>query len=269
MKQLTTGQFHGQTNVTMLVNGLTLTDTEYTQDKVDWHYHENAYFTFILQGNVIEGNKEEIYTCSAGSLLFHHWQEPHYNIKPPGFTRGFHIELENNWLNNLKLDISNLTGSRNLQSEDIKLLFYKIVKESKINDETAVMAIESLLAQVLGQMSNDNVMRNKKNPRWVLQIRELLNDSFTEKISLSAISETLDIHPAHLSRDFSKHYNCTLGTYIRNLKVQRALALLPKKNISLSAISFECGFADQSHFNRCFKGIMGVTPFTYRKLIIG
>ena len=60
MKLLQTGQFYGQTNNTFLLNGLALTDTEYTQEKVDWHYHENAYFTFILQGNIIEGNKKEV-----------------------------------------------------------------------------------------------------------------------------------------------------------------------------------------------------------------
>jgi AraC family transcriptional regulator len=49
MKHLQTGQFHEQTNKTSHLNGVTLTDTEYTLEKVDWHYHENAYFTFILQ----------------------------------------------------------------------------------------------------------------------------------------------------------------------------------------------------------------------------
>jgi AraC family transcriptional regulator len=58
MQHLQTGQFFEQTNTTIHLDGITLTDTEYTLDKVDWHYHENAYFTFILQGNVIEGNKK-------------------------------------------------------------------------------------------------------------------------------------------------------------------------------------------------------------------
>jgi hypothetical protein len=48
MKQLSTGQFYGQTNETFHLNGITLTDTEYTHSKVDWHYHQNPYFTFIL-----------------------------------------------------------------------------------------------------------------------------------------------------------------------------------------------------------------------------
>lgn len=268
MKHLKTGQFHGQTNNTILLNGLTLTDTEYTHDRVDWHYHENAYFTFILQGNVIEGNKNEVYNCSTGSLLFHNWQEPHYNIKPEGFTRGFHVELEKKWLQNLDLSLGDLTGSLNIQNTDLKLLLYNIFKETKINDETTALSIESLLLQVLKQMVKGNEISLKKNPLWVTKVREILNETFSEKLTLTGLSNSLDIHPAHLSRDFPKYFQCTLGNYVRKLKIQKSLLLLSKKTTSLSDITFECGFADQSHFNRCFKDIMGVTPFTYRKLIL-
>ncbi|MEL1244526.1 hypothetical protein AAEO56_09655 [Flavobacterium sp. DGU11] len=38
MKQLQKGQFFGQTNTTISLDGITLTDTVYTHDKVDWHY---------------------------------------------------------------------------------------------------------------------------------------------------------------------------------------------------------------------------------------
>ena len=58
MNTLQTGQFYGVTNETTTHGGLTLTDTEYTHEHVDWHYHQNAYFTFILDGRVIEANKK-------------------------------------------------------------------------------------------------------------------------------------------------------------------------------------------------------------------
>lgn len=268
MKLLQTGQFHGQTNNTVFLNGLTLTDTEYTHDKVDWHYHQNAYFTFILQGKVIEGNKKEVYNCSAGDLLFHNWQEPHYNIKPAGFTRGFHIELQENWLQNLHFSLGDLTGNMNIQNPELKLLLYKIFKETKMNDETSQLSIESLLLQVLEQIIQDDEIPVKKNPTWVTKIREMLNETFSEKLTLLELAMGVGIHPAHLSRDFPKYFQCTIGNYIRKLKIQKSLILLPQKNISLSAIAFECGFADQSHFIRCFKDIVGIAPFTYRKLIL-
>lgn len=70
MKVLTTGQFHGQTNKIHTLDGITLTDTEYTQAKVDWHYHENAYFTFILQGQVLEGNKKKFIPAHPAACCF-------------------------------------------------------------------------------------------------------------------------------------------------------------------------------------------------------
>jgi AraC family transcriptional regulator len=49
MHQLQTGQFFGQTNQKLHFDGLVFTDTEYTHDKVDWHYHQNLYLAFYIQ----------------------------------------------------------------------------------------------------------------------------------------------------------------------------------------------------------------------------
>lgn len=156
----------------------------------------------------------------------------------------------------------------NIQSPHLKLLLYKIFKETKINDETASLSLHSLVLQLLDQMLHDTNNSVKKNPLWVTKIKEILHETFSEKLTLTNLSNSLNIHPVHLSRDFPKHFHCGLGHYIRKLKIQKSLSLLSGKNSSLSAITFECGFADQSHFNRCFKDIMGVTPFTYKKLLL-
>lgn len=267
MKQLQTGQFHGQTNRIVDLNGIVLTDTEYTQDKVDWHYHENAYFTFILQGNVLEGNKKELYHCAAGSLLFHNWQEPHYNIKPPGFTRGFHIELKEAWFKNFSFDISSLQGSINIPDPGAKLLLYKIFKETKELDELSSLSMQGMLLQLLAEMFRNNETKSHNRPLWVDKIKEMLHDECAKTHSLEELVKSLGIHPVHLSRYFPKYFHCGLAEYVRKLRVEKSLALLSNKNLSLTAIAFECGFADQSHFNRCFRQIMGVTPFAYKKLM--
>ena len=54
---LRTGHFFGQTNRKIHLNGITLNDKEFTPEHIDWHCHENAFFTFILQGKIIEANK--------------------------------------------------------------------------------------------------------------------------------------------------------------------------------------------------------------------
>jgi len=269
MKQSQRGEFYGQTNKTIHLDGITLTDTEYTLDRVDWHYHENAYFTFILEGNVIEGNKKEIYNCSAGSLLFHNWQEPHYNIKPDGFTRGFHIELEKGWFDNLEFNTTNLQGSINIAYPDLKFLMYRIFRETKMDDATTPLYIQTLLLETLAKMLRDNQTKSNKKPSWVADLNAILNDQFSEPLTLEYLSGTLNIHPVHLSRDFSKYFNSGLGQYIRKLKVQRSLQLISQKKLDLTTIALDCGFADQSHFTRCFKEITGINPSQYRKILLG
>jgi len=269
MKQSLKGEFYGQTNTTINLEGITLTDTVYTHDKVDWHYHKNAYFTFILQGNVIEGNKKEIYNCSAGDLLFHNWQEPHYNIKPEGFTRGFHIEIEEKWFSELDFKTKDLQGSIKIADPDLKFLLYKIFRETKENESSTLLSVQTLLLETLSKMIHHQKNDSQKKPNWVSELNNILNDQFSDSLSLDYLSKQLHIHPVHLSRDFSKYFNSGLGEYIRKIKIQKSLELISQKKLDLTAIAFECGFSDQSHFTRCFKEINGITPSQYRKILLG
>lgn len=262
-----TGHFYGTTNQTTRLNGITLTDTEYSLDRVPWHFHENNYFTFILQGGVIEGNKKEIYECTTGTLLFHNWQDAHYNIASGQFTRGFHVELGAKWFESFDT-INNVTeGSIRIADPRVKTLMYNILKEMKLGGDDTQLAIDALLLEIFGLLGKTRQAANSKKPKWVNRIKEMLHGS-THNCTLAQLANSLDVHPGHLSREFSRHFHTTLGEYIRSIKVQRALALLPNSDLSLTNISFECGFADQSHFIRAFRSYYHVTPLVYRKLLL-
>lgn len=267
MKQLSAGEFHGKTNRTLSLNGKVITDTEYTQSRVDWHYHEQAYFTFILQGNVLEGNRKEIYHCTAGSLLFHHWQDPHYNTKPAGFTRGFHIELDTKWFSAHDLNIESLTGSFTIPHPQVKLFMYDIVKESIHSAVDSERNIDMLLTRIFDSLTKTKNAESSYKPQWVSKIKEILTENTSDSLSLIHLAHSIHIHPVHLSREFHKYFGCNLGEYTRKKKVEKAISMLmnPKKN--LQDISYECGFADQSHFIRNFKKEKGMSPLAFRKCL--
>ncbi|MCE3076851.1 helix-turn-helix domain-containing protein [Chryseobacterium gwangjuense] len=265
MKNLRNGEFFGQTHETLSFDGLTFTDTEYTHSFVDWHYHENPYFTFLLQGNMSEGNKKEVYDCSAGTLLYHHWEDAHYNIKPDVFTRGFHIEITKEWFEKFQLSKDQIEGSFTIKNPTVKLLVYQIFKETKLNDDSFNLSINQLVLNIFDQLPHQKNNSDKK-PVWVKQIDEILHENCTEQLNLTALSKNLNIHPMHLSRDFQKHFQCNLGEYLRKLKVEKSLKLLNEFE-SLSEVALECGFSDQSHFIRCFKENIGITPLKYKKLL--
>ncbi|TDW46542.1 AraC-like DNA-binding protein [Flavobacterium sp. 270] len=267
MKHLQKGEFFGDTNKKICFDGITLTDTVYTHPKVDWHYHEHAYFTFILQGNVIEGNKKEVYNCTPGSLLFHNCQESHYNIKPEGFTRGFHLEIEKQWFDGLALNIDDLEGSSKILNPDIKLLMYKIFRASKIDEINSDFSTQTILLEILSKLQNEAQSVLHKKPKWVTMVDEILHEQFADNLTLEYLSQLLDIHPVHLSRDFAKYFNCSLSEYVRKLKVEKALSLIALQKQSFTEIAYQCGFSDQSHFNRCFKEVNNINPSYHKKIL--
>ena len=258
MNKLNTGEFYGTHYRKSAFENLIITDTEYTHRKVDWHYHENPYFTYLLQGKLFESNKRESYYLQPGSLLFHNWQDAHYNTKPPEFTRGFHIEMNEDWFSNLDIQITDFEGSINLQNTIIKNLMNQIFIETKINDQYSNLSIESNLIDIFNTIK-ESKKGNLKKPIWVKQLEEILIE---EKIdySLKSLSSKLRIHPVHLSREFNRYFGTSLGNYIRLIKLNQALCLLTSNKYSLTEICYQCGFYDQSHFITNFKRIYKTTP---------
>lgn len=265
MNELKTGEFYGAHYQKSAFENVVITDTEYTHEKVDWHYHENPYFTYLLQGKLFEANKRDSYYLEPGNLLFHNWQDAHYNIKPREFTRGFHIELNTEWFSAFDIQILDFEGSINLENPIAKNLMNHIFVDSKINDPYSTLSIESNLIALFSAMETSK-KESSKRPVWVGQLKELLLE---EKIdySLQNLSASLGLHPVHLSREFSRYFGTSLGNYIRLLKINQAFNLIVSNKFSLTEICYQCGFYDQSHFITNFKRIYGTTPSKIQKKI--
>lgn len=258
MKKLKKGEYFGTNFQKLTFENIIITDTEYTHQKVDWHYHENPYFTYLLQGKLFESNKKESYYLEPGNLLFHNWQDAHYNIKPPEFTRGFHIELNENWFSNYDIDITDFEGSINIKSPFTKNLMNKVYVESKNNDQYSNLGIESLLIQLFSSLKENQKICFKK-PEWVNKLQELLLEENMD-YSLNSLGSALGIHPIHLSREFNRYFGTSLGHYIRVLKVNKAFHLIASNKYSMTDICYQCGFYDQSHFISNFKKIYDTSP---------
>jgi len=106
----------------------------------------------------------------------------------------------------------------------------------------------------------------KKNPAWVKELKDIIQDQVDTNITLKQLSRDVNIHPAYLSREFSKYFdNLSFGEYLRKLRIEKAIEYLDTSNYSLTKIAYLTGFSDQSHFTRVFKQHTGKNPSIYRK----
>lgn len=266
MSNLPSGQSKQSAKQALALGGLTIADTEYSQEFVDWHSHDNPHFTLITRGGICQGTSQATYECPSGTLLFHNQQEPHYNLRPKGITHGFQVEIHSEWSQKFKLAWHALPPSKNVIHPGTKLLFHRIYKESKLTDDVSCLTIDALLLELFSAVRGFETVKGNTRPGWVKKLDDLLHDQFNQPLSLQTLAIELNLHWAHLSREFPRYFHCTFGEYVRKIRVEKSLALLRNKTLSLTDIAFQCGFADQSHFIRCFKEFTGTTPRTFRKI---
>ena len=58
MKVLKKGEYFGLMQKEVDVDGVLLSEYAYKQENTDWHYHENPYFMYVLQGQLFDSNKK-------------------------------------------------------------------------------------------------------------------------------------------------------------------------------------------------------------------
>lgn len=269
MEQLHKGTFFGNTGRAITLNGLTLTETDYVHSHVDWHYHELPYFTYLLQGQLLEVNQRQSYQCVAGDLLFHNWHDAHYNRKPGGLARGFHVEIDGKWLQQFDISLDQCSGSFQLSDPELMIRMARLYRASFYDQADLPLALETALIGLLEGMSEVEASGCKQKPAWVGKVKALIHDQYASALSLQMIAREGGVHPVHMCRDFSRYFHCTPSAYIRKVRIERSLPLLHDQSLRLSDIAYDCGFADQSHFIRAFRAQMGCSPGQYRRVCKG
>lgn len=124
---------------------------------------------------------------------------------------------------------------------------------------------EHLLIEIFEKYIKEQ-KKSKKTPAWAKEIRDLIQDQIDTNLTLKELSKDLNIHPAYLSREFSKHFdNLSFGDYLRKQRIEKAIEYLNNSNYSLTKIAYLTGFSDQSHFTRIFKKQTGKSPSVFKK----
>ena len=268
MNKLSKGKFYGRQKKELLLPGVVINETQYsTSDSFPWHYHENPYFALIRKGSSVEKNRKATNYCTPGTLLFHNSEDPHCNPKYNQPTMVFHLEMDSSWLLKYDIKLSPIQGNFSLDDAGYRTTMINIWKEFTSYDSFSKMSIDGFLLQMASAMLRQTTTKEtSKTPRWVNYLKEILHTDDIENISLKQVAHELSIHPVHISREFPKYFNSSsFGEYVRKIKIEKAISLLSKKELSLTDIAYTAGFSDQSHFTKTFKSHTGILPSQYRK----
>ena len=241
--------------------GLILTETTYAANlKLSKHVHSLPYFCFVLQGNYQEFNDRKNLDCKSSTLLFHAVGEAHANRFYDSGGRCFNVQLSRAWKERLTLG-----ESGELENASVKRLARCLYSEFARFDDFSHLAIEGIFLEMTAEMLRRKKLRLEPAAPWLKRVKEILHERFGENLSLADLAEQASVHPVHLSRAFRQKFQCTVGEYLRGVRVEFARRELKASNKSLAEISYIAGFSSQSHFTTVFKRSTGATPAEFRK----
>ena len=233
--------------------------------RLPWHEHEHASICFVVSGRYAERARGREQECASHSMVLKPAAEPHADVFGRSGGRCLLIEILPGQRQSLE-EVSNLTARPGLaRSARLAALGHRLHGEFFETDSASRLAIEGLILEVVADASRAVADESSPaEPRWLRHARELLHDRLGDPLTLSAVAGAVGIHPSHLARTFRKRFGCTMGEYVRRLRVERASHDLATSSTSLSEISAGAGFFDQSHFSKVFRRHTGMTPAEYR-----
>jgi len=91
-----------------------------------------------------------------------------------------------------------------------------------------------------------------------------INDELENDLTVESIANNFHISTSHLSRIFREHVGITLVEYLNVRRVEESQYYLRHTNKSITSISDQFHFCNQSYFTRIFKKYTGVTPKHFR-----
>ena len=263
MQILEQGQYVGNILKEQQADGILASVSAYHQHLFNdnWHCHVNPHISFVLQGGCSEKKKNQ-YERLPGRITFYQAGEPHQIIR---MSRSVHINLEMTEDLLRQSGFAEATFSNTLhKTPDARLLMLRVYSELLADDAFSHTSVHMLLLGFLNQAQYWH--EEKQQPDWIKKVYEAMNDRWDETLSLDDLSVIANVHPVTVSTYFPQYFSCTLGAYMRKLKVERALEMLKTPGTRSTDVAYACGFFDQSHFTRTFKQLTGLLPAQYQKL---
>jgi len=224
------------------------------------HYHAQTYLCVVLGGRFEERCGHDDWECASGTLIFNPCAEPHQDRFGPA-VQCINIEPTADWLTAVR--DGNPLPDRPVYVRSPATVHgaRRLAAEMRRRDEASILCIETLVLELVQELARLSIRAaSDSRPRWLADALDLIHSRFAESISVRSIAEAAGVHPAHLARTFRTHLRCSVGEYVRRLRLEAAHRALTLSSVPLAHVAFDAGFYDQCHLCRSIRRHWGLTP---------
>lgn len=102
------------------------------------------------------------------------------------------------------------------------------------------------------------------NSEKIKKVYDYIHNNFNKKITLSEISDLVNMTPVSFNRFIKKRTGNTFINFVNNTRISYASRMLLDTDLSIGEICYKCGFNNIANFNRIFKKSKKCTPSEFK-----
>ena len=134
------------------------------------------------------------------------------------------------------------------------------IRDMRINE-----LLSSLLTLLMEQSWHPESKTVSRKRLELAEIKEYLDEHYTEKIVLEDLAERYYINKYYLTKIFKETYGSTISNYLIAMRITKAKQLLRFTDMTVDEIGSAVGMGDANYFSRMFRKVEGISPKEYRK----
>jgi len=100
---------------------------------------------------------------------------------------------------------------------------------------------------------------------WLRRVRDRIDREFAEPLDVEALARGAHMSAGHLSRAFKRAYGESPYSYLMTRRIERAMALLRRGDLSVTDVCFAVGCSSLGTFSTRFTELVGMSPSAYKR----
>ncbi|QFU86120.1 helix-turn-helix transcriptional regulator [Amycolatopsis sp. YIM 10] len=97
------------------------------------------------------------------------------------------------------------------------------------------------------------------------RVRDRIDREYAQPLDVEALARGVNMSAGHLSRQFRAAYGESPYAYLMTRRIERAMALLRRGDLSVTEVCFEVGCSSLGTFSSRFAELVGMPPSVYRR----
>jgi AraC-like DNA-binding protein len=112
--------------------------------------------------------------------------------------------------------------------------------------------------------SRPTAEQHLRDLKQLRRVRDRIDREFAQPLDVEALARGANMSAGHLSRQFRIAYGESPYGYLMTRRIERAMALLRRGDLSVTEVCFTVGCSSLGTFSTRFTELVGVPPSTYR-----